>query len=103
MAFGEAVEGLPGQILLRHLALELDRIAAVLGHGLSPRKPGPDSPILIPSPVHPQGCTPGRGSMLRAAGHTSAQRSCAASSARLSPWAERVASSGKSASSRMAA
>ena len=43
-------------ILLRHLALELDRIVAVFGHGLSPRKPGRDSPILAPSPVHPQGC-----------------------------------------------
>src|SRR6516225_11094610 len=37
-------------ILLRHLALELDRIVAVFGHGLSPRKPGRDSPILAPSP-----------------------------------------------------
>jgi hypothetical protein len=46
------------EILLRDLALELDRIAAVLTHGLSPRKPGPDSPILSSVPVHPQGCTP---------------------------------------------
>ena len=58
MALGEPVQGLAGQVLLRHLALELDRIAAVLAHGLSPRKPGPDSPILTSSPVHPQGCTP---------------------------------------------
>ena len=58
MALGEPVQGLAGEILLRHLALELDWVAAVLAHGLSPRKPGPDSPILKTSPVHPQGCTP---------------------------------------------
>ena len=48
VALGEPVQGLAGEILLRHLALELDWIAAVLAHGLSPRKPGPDSPILKP-------------------------------------------------------
>src|SRR5947207_7063772 len=42
VALGETVEGLAGKIFLRHLALEIDRIAAVLLHGLSPRKPGPD-------------------------------------------------------------
>jgi hypothetical protein len=58
MVLGEPVQGLAGKVLLRHLALELDRIAAVLAHGLSPRKPGPDSPILTSLTVHPQGCTP---------------------------------------------
>src|SRR6266498_2514607 len=48
----------PGQIVLDDLPLELDRIAAVLGHGLSPRKPGRNSLIRVTSPVHPVGCTP---------------------------------------------
>src|SRR6266568_1685178 len=59
VSFGEPVEGLAGQIVLDDLPLELDRIAAVLGHGLSPRKPGRNSLIRVTSPVHPVGCTPG--------------------------------------------
>src|SRR6266536_1878349 len=55
---GEPVERLARQIVLDDLPLELDRIAAVLGHGLSPRKPGRDSLIRVTSPVHPVGCTP---------------------------------------------
>src|SRR6266568_9254406 len=58
VSFGEPVEGLAGQIVLDDLPLELDRIAAVLGHGLSPRKPGRNSLIRVTSPVHPVGCTP---------------------------------------------
>src|SRR5262249_29505584 len=43
---------------LDDLALELDRMRAVLSHGLSPRKPGSVS-RFSPSPsVHPKGCTP---------------------------------------------
>src|SRR6266487_5771332 len=61
VSFGEPVEGLAGQIVLDDLPLELDRIAAVLGHGLSPRKPGRNSLIRVTSPVHPVGCTPVRG------------------------------------------
>src|SRR6266568_7264811 len=61
VSFGEPVEGLAGQIVLDDLPLELDRIAAVLGHGLSPRKPGRNSLIRVTSPVHPVGCTPIRG------------------------------------------
>src|SRR6266566_3464497 len=67
VSFGEPVEGLAGQIVLDDLPLELDRIAAVLGHGLSPRKPGRNSLIRVTSPVHPVGCTPQygyRGSIL---------------------------------------
>src|SRR6266702_4315804 len=62
VSFGEPVEGLAGQIVLDDLPLELDRIAAVLGHGLSPRKPGRNSLIRVTSPVHPVGCTPSRAS-----------------------------------------
>src|SRR5436190_757008 len=58
VTLGEPVQGLTRLVLLDNLSLELDRISALRGHGLSPRKPGPDSPILSPSPVHPQGCTP---------------------------------------------
>src|SRR5436190_19839573 len=58
VSFGEPVEGLAGQIVLDDLPLELDRIAAVLGHGLSPRKPGRNSLIRVTAPVHPVGCTP---------------------------------------------
>src|SRR6516162_5306992 len=55
---GEGVQCLPTQKFLDDLALELDRMRAVLGHGLSPRKPGSVS-RFSPSPsVHPKGCTP---------------------------------------------
>src|SRR4029453_16212246 len=57
VALGDPLQCLATEILLRHLALELHRIAAVFGHGLSPRKPGRDSPILAPSPAYPQGCS----------------------------------------------
>src|SRR5262249_32543306 len=58
VAPGEGVQWLPTQKFLDDLALELDRMRAVLGHGLSPRKPGSVS-RFSPSPsVHPKGCTP---------------------------------------------
>jgi hypothetical protein len=64
VALGKSIQGLASQILLRHLALELDGIAVVLGHGLSPRKPGSDSPIRVTMSVHPEGCSPDKGATL---------------------------------------
>jgi hypothetical protein len=52
---GKPVQRLAGPIFLNNLPLELNRISAPRSHGLSPRKPGPHSPILTSSPVHPQG------------------------------------------------
>jgi hypothetical protein len=49
---------LSAQELLDDLTLELDRMRAVLSHGLSPRKPGSVSRFSGPPPVHPTGCTP---------------------------------------------
>src|SRR6516162_2850304 len=58
VAPGEGVQWLPTQKFLDDLALELDRMRAVLGHGLSPRKPGSVSRFSPSPPVHPKGCTP---------------------------------------------
>src|SRR6266536_181002 len=55
MPFGDPVKRLAGQVVLDDLPLELDRVAAVLGHGLSPRKPGRDSLIRVTSPCPPGG------------------------------------------------
>src|SRR5262249_8398530 len=57
VAPGEGVQWLPTQKFLDDLALELDRMRAVLGHGLSPRKPGSVSRFSPSPPVHPKGCT----------------------------------------------
>ena len=57
-ALGESVERFSAQLLLNDLPLELDRMCAVLGHGLSPRKPGSVSRFSGPLPVHPKGCSP---------------------------------------------
>jgi hypothetical protein len=61
MALGEPMKGLAGQEFLSDLALELDAVRAVLGHGLpsfeSPaRRSIPSRPI-----VRPEGPTPIRG------------------------------------------
>jgi len=58
VALGEGVGRLSAQELLDDLPLELDRMRAVLSHGLSPRKPGSVSRFSGPLPVHPKGCTP---------------------------------------------
>src|SRR5205823_6914658 len=58
VALGERMGRLSAQELLHDLALELDRMCAVLGHGLSPRKPGSVSRFSGPLPVHLEGCTP---------------------------------------------
>src|SRR4029453_7657984 len=58
VALGERMGRLSAQELLHDLALKLDRMCAVLGHGLSPRKPGSVSRFSGPLPVHPEGCTP---------------------------------------------
>jgi hypothetical protein len=60
VALGEGVGRLSAQELLDDLTLELDRMRAVLSHGLSPRKPGSVSRFSGPPPVHPTGCTPTR-------------------------------------------
>src|SRR6266496_3915504 len=49
--------------------LESREVAAVLGHGLSPRKPGRNSLIRVTSPVHPVGCTPPLASNRKRAAH----------------------------------
>src|SRR6266496_3805783 len=61
VALGEGVGRVSAQKLLDDLALELDRMRAVLSHGLSPRKPGSVSRFSGPPPVHSEGCTPIRG------------------------------------------
>jgi hypothetical protein len=54
IALGEPVKRLAGQELLSDLALELDAVGAVLGHGLPFfRKPGPTVNSLSPSSVEP--------------------------------------------------
>src|SRR5258707_4870494 len=58
VALGEGVGRLSAQELLDDLTLELDRMRAVLSHGLSPRKPGSVSRFSGAPPVHPTGCTP---------------------------------------------
>src|ERR1700722_18920129 len=64
VALGEPIQGLAGQELLSHLALEFDAVRAVLGHGL----PSFESParwsILAGPTVRPKGPTPNPGSNL---------------------------------------
>src|SRR5205809_8129164 len=64
VAVGKRVRRLSAQELLDDLPLELDRMGAVLNHGLSPRKPGSVSRFSGPLPVHPKGCTSGIGANL---------------------------------------
>src|SRR4051794_16539456 len=58
MSLGEAVERLARYVIVRHLALELDAVCAVSGHG----PPSFESPahrsIAAVQPVHPEGRTP---------------------------------------------
>src|SRR6201987_3648646 len=58
MPFGEPVKRLAAQIVLNDLPLKLDRMRALLSHGLSPRKPGSVSRFSGSPSVHPKGCTP---------------------------------------------
>src|SRR5213078_2072157 len=58
VALGERMGRLSAQELLHDLALKLERMCAVLGHGLSPRKPGSVRRFSGPLPVHPEWCTP---------------------------------------------
>src|SRR6202007_2921740 len=57
-AFGEPVKGLPCQELLSDLALELDAVRAVLGHGLPSLESPARRSILSRPIVRPQGPTP---------------------------------------------
>ena len=60
MSTGEAMERLARQVILRHLALELDPMGAVSGHGLPPfESPAPRS-IARRHAVRLKGCTPVR-------------------------------------------
>src|ERR1700745_4189526 len=58
MSFGEPVKRLAAQVVLNALPFELDRMRALLSHGLSPRKPGSVSRFSGSPSVHPKGCTP---------------------------------------------
>ena len=59
VSFGEPMKGLAGQELLSHLALELDAVRTMLGHGLpSFESPAQGSIPACPT-VRPRGPTPG--------------------------------------------
>src|SRR4051812_22031889 len=61
MSLGEAVERLARYVIVRHLALELDAVCAVSGHGLPSFESPAHRSIAAVQPVHPQGRTPIRG------------------------------------------
>src|SRR5271156_5584949 len=65
MALGEPVKGLAGQKLLSDLALELDAVRAVLGHGLPSFESPARRSIPIRPIVRPKGPTPVLGRLLR--------------------------------------
>ena len=55
MALGEPMQGLAGQELLRDLALELDAVGAVLGHGLSSFESPAEGQFLLAQLSAPRG------------------------------------------------
>jgi hypothetical protein len=58
MSLGESMQRLPGNELLGNLALELDAVGTVLGHGLHPSKARSTLLNYRSSLVRPQGRTP---------------------------------------------
>src|SRR6516162_769821 len=56
--FRQSMQGLAGQIRLRHLALELDAVGTMLRHGFHPPKARSTWSIPPGRSVHSQGRTP---------------------------------------------
>src|SRR5271155_2257281 len=69
VALGEPVKGLAGQKLLSDLALKLDAVRAVLGHGLPSFESPARRSILSRQLVRPKGPTPSGGHFFHAGSH----------------------------------